>query len=118
MPVTTPLGRRARPTPTVSPAGGGTAPRLRHERVDHAPVRTDVAHPDDRYTVGDPYLERGPRHVGYLLVASVVTLPVLVPSGPGNTALADVGILALVVAVFVWLRHDGLTIALPPSPRS
>ena len=56
-------------------------------------------HQADRLPLENPYFAHGPRHVGYVLAASVVMLPLLVPSGPGNTALADVGILALVVVV-------------------
>ena len=70
-------------------------------------------HPADRLALDNPYFARGPRHVGYVLAASVVMLPLLVPSGPGNTALADVGILALVVVVFVWLRHEQVRVAVP-----
>ena len=74
-----------RPAPSVMPA-----------------ARAGTEHQADRLPLDNPYIADGPRHVGYVLAASVVMLPLLVPSGPGNTALADVGILALVVAVFVW----------------
>ena len=62
--------------------------------MDRAPVLPRIPAPFDRRTLDHPYFEQGPRSVGYLLVASLVLLPLLVPSGPGNTALADVGILA------------------------
>ncbi|WP_330476158.1 O-antigen ligase family protein [Terrabacter sp. C0L_2] len=82
-------------------------------RVDRAPVLTSVRPPYDLRTMDDPYFEAGPRRVGHLLVASLVVLSVLVPSGPGNTALADVGILAFVVSLFVWMRRKRLVVTLP-----
>lgn len=81
--------------------------------VDRAPVVTRIPPPFDRRTLEHPYFEPGPRRVGYLLVASFVFLPMLVPSGPGNTGLADVGIIAAVVAVFVWMRAERLVVTLP-----
>ena len=80
---------------------------------DHAPVLTRIRPPFDRRTMEHPYFEPGPRRVGIPVVAAFVLLPVLVPSGPGNTALADAGILAAVAAIFVWLRRQRLVVTLP-----
>ncbi|MFM6849324.1 MAG: O-antigen ligase family protein [Terrabacter sp.] len=44
---------------------------------------------------------------------AIAALPLLVPSGPANTAVADVGILFVVVAVFVWLKRDGAPVLVP-----
>ena len=82
-------------------------------RMTGVPRRRGAEHPADRLALDNPYLARGPRHVAYVLAVSVVMLPLLVPSGPGNTSLADVGILAFVVVVFVWLRHDRVRVAVP-----
>lgn len=71
------------------------------------------AHPADRYPLGDPYFSRGPRHVAYLLGVALAGLPLLVPSGPGNTAIADVGMVMAVVAVVVWLKREGVPVLVP-----
>ncbi|GAB3062799.1 hypothetical protein GCM10027053_26550 [Intrasporangium mesophilum] len=76
-------------------------------------MQPKAAHPDDQRPLDHPYFARGPRHVGYLLVAAVATLPLLIPSGPGNSALADVGILAFVASVFAWLWHERARVTLP-----
>lgn len=81
--------------------------------VDRAPLVTRIPPPFDRRTLEHPYFEPGPRHVGYLLVASFVLLPMLVPSGPGNTGLADLGIIAAVIGIFVWLRAQHLVVTMP-----
>ena len=71
------------------------------------------AHPGDRYALDDQYFSAPPRHVAHLLGAAVAGLPLLVPSGPANTALADVGILLVVVAVVVWLKREGAPVLVP-----
>ncbi len=71
------------------------------------------AHPSDRHPLDDPYFSSSPRHVAYLLGIAVAGLPLLVPSGPANTAIADVGILAVVVAVVVWLKREGVPVLVP-----
>ena len=81
--------------------------------VDRAPVITRIPPPFDRRTLDHPYFEPGPRRVGYALVAALVVLPILVPSGPGNTGLADAGIVVAVVAVFAWLRAQRLHVNMP-----
>lgn len=71
------------------------------------------AHPADHYPLDDPYFSRGPRHVAYLLGVALAGLPLLVPSGPGNTAIADVGMVMAVVAVVVWLKREGVPVLVP-----
>ena len=51
--------------------------------------------------------------MAYLLGVAVAGLPLLVPSGPANTALADVGILVVVVAVVVWLKREHASVVVP-----
>lgn len=107
----------ARPRPFMAPTTPGgrraTARRLHVRRTRRPPVGTGAQHQADRLPLEHPYFSRGPRHVGYVIAASVATLPLLVPSGPGNTALADVGILAFVVVAFVWLRHEQVRVTVP-----
>ncbi|MHA3836158.1 O-antigen ligase family protein [Terrabacter sp. AAH1] len=74
---------------------------------------TRGAHPADRYPLDDPYFSASPRHLAYLLGFAVVGLPLLVPSGPANTAAADVGILVVVVAVVVWLKREHASVVVP-----
>jgi len=111
-PPVTPASRAGRRPP---PARRGDAGRSRGDAgwMSGAPLRAGTEHPADRLPPDSPYFARGARHVGYVLAASMVMLPLLVPSGPGNTALADVGILAVVVVVFVWLRHEQVRVAVP-----
>jgi len=71
------------------------------------------AHPADRQPLDNPYFSATPRHVAYLLGVAVAGLPLLVPSGPANTALADVGILVVVVAVVVWLKREHASVVVP-----
>jgi O-antigen ligase len=40
-------------------------------------------------------------------------MPLLIPSGPGNTGLADVGILAVVITVAAWLRTKLVPVRVP-----
>jgi hypothetical protein len=40
-------------------------------------------------------------------------LPLLIPSGPGNTGLVDVGILGAVIGIFAWLRREQMRVMLP-----
>lgn len=84
----------------------------RRAASDDAPT-VRGAHPADRYSLDDPYFSTPPRHVAYLLGAAVTGLPLLVPSGPANTALADVGILAFVIGAFVWMKRDGTPVLVP-----
>jgi O-antigen ligase len=55
------------------------------------------------------------RHVGYLLVLAVWTLPLLTPAGPGNTGIADVTIGAAMVMTMIWLYRTGARVILPYS---
>ncbi|WP_207555940.1 O-antigen ligase family protein [Intrasporangium flavum] len=56
---------------------------------------------------------RGPRRVAVALTFAICALPLLIPSGPGNTGLADVGILAVVVTVAAWLRIKAVPVSVP-----
>jgi O-antigen ligase len=56
---------------------------------------------------------RGPRRVAVALVVAITAMPLLIPSGPGNTAIADVGILAVVVTVAAWLRIKAVPVSVP-----
>ncbi len=56
---------------------------------------------------------RGPRPVAFVLVFAICSMPLLVPSGPGNTGLADVGILAVIVTVGAWLRTKAIPVSMP-----
>ncbi len=107
--------RPASPLTSASRAGRRPPPVRRADAgsTSGVPLRAGAEHPADRLQLDDPYFARGPRHVAYVLAASIVMLPLLVPSGPGNTALADVGILALVVVVAVWLRHEHVPVGVP-----
>lgn len=53
------------------------------------------------------------RRVGYTLALAVWTLPLLIPSGPGNTALPDVTIGAAVVMTVLLLSRAGAKVSLP-----
>ena len=114
MTVTRDASAGAPPTAGSGAAPGHGAPgRAGVGRVDRAPLQSKAAHPADRLPLDDPYFDRAPRHVGYILVAALAALPLLVPSGPGNTAFADVGILAFVVAVLVWSWHERARLTFP-----
>jgi O-antigen ligase len=54
-----------------------------------------------------------PRNVLVTLALSVVGLPLLQPPGPGNTALADAGIIAFVVAAVTALRRQQARVHVP-----
>lgn len=64
---------------------------------------------------GPPLVPRPMRRVGYLLALAVWTLPFLIPSGPGNTALADVAIVVTLVMTTRWLVRSGVKAVLPYS---
>jgi O-antigen ligase len=44
---------------------------------------------------------------------TVALLPILVPAGPGNTAVADVGMAASIAIGLLWLTRERLPLALP-----
>lgn len=48
-----------------------------------------------------------------LVGVSVCLLPFLVPAGPGNSAVADVGICACIAVAALWLARTPLTVPLP-----
>lgn len=56
-----------------------------------------------------------PAQVGYALALAIATMPLLSPSGPGNTALADVTIAAAVLVTVLWLHRHGGVVSLPYS---
>ncbi|MGO4598865.1 O-antigen ligase family protein [Terrabacter sp. 2RAF25] len=88
-------------TEGLRPVTGGAAPAPRG------------AHPADGYPLDASYFSRAPRHIAYLLGVALAGLPLLVPSGPGNTAVADVGMVVVVVGVVVWLKRDGVPVLVP-----
>ena len=49
--------------------------------------------------------ERRPRAVAVTLAIAIATMPILVPSGPGNTAPADVTIATACLVTLFWLGH-------------
>ena len=85
----------------------------RHPGSPAAALTEHGAHPADRLPLDDAYFARAPRHIAYLLGVAIIGLPLLVPGGPGNTAIADVGMLVVVAAVIVWLKREGTPVAVP-----
>jgi O-antigen ligase len=55
------------------------------------------------------------RRVGYLLALALWTVPILTPAGPGNTAIADVTMVAALVMTMLWLYRTGAKAILPYS---
>ncbi|MEV6269064.1 O-antigen ligase family protein [Kribbella sp. NPDC051936] len=62
--------------------------------------------------VGSPGTPRGDALVAMMGLTTCL-LPFLVPAGPGNTALADAGILLCVVLSMLWAGREQLPIKLP-----
>lgn len=62
-----------------------------------------------------PAVRRGRmvRRVGRAVALATMTMPVLIPPGPGNTAAADVTIAVAVITTFAWLRSERLPVRLP-----
>ncbi|HET9828704.1 MAG TPA: O-antigen ligase family protein [Nocardioidaceae bacterium] len=60
-----------------------------------------------------------PRHVHrdealpVMVGATVALLPILVPAGPGNTAIADAGIAGCLLVAVLWVSREHLPIAFP-----
>lgn len=54
-----------------------------------------------------------PRGVRVAMAAAITFIPLLRPAGPGNTGLTDVGIVAAVIAVGIWLRRTRRAVQLP-----
>jgi O-antigen ligase len=100
--------------PTTSPAV------LRHEglaRHSHSIGRRPA---ESQTPIGAPAaatvpLPRGPRRVGYLIALAVWTMPLLSPSGPGNTGLADVTMGAALIMTITWLYRSGGKVVVPYS---
>lgn len=69
-------------------------------------------------SAGDPHVRpapppRGLPVVGFLIALAIWTLPLLTPSGPGNTGPADVTMVVALVVTTMWLYRHGGTLALP-----
>lgn len=56
---------------------------------------------------------RATRQLGYVLAAAVATMPILTPSGPGNTAFADLAMGAAMVMTTLWLRRRHSRVGVP-----
>lgn len=56
---------------------------------------------------------RSERAVGRALALAVVTVPLLIPHGPGNTSPADLTITVAVVVTMLWLRRNHQRVSLP-----
>jgi O-antigen ligase len=73
--------------------------------------RTSVGAP----LIGAAPVPRGLRTVGYLTALALWTVPILIPSGPGNTALPDLFMATALVMTTLWLYRYGAKVALPYS---
>lgn len=51
-----------------------------------------------------------------LVGATIALLPLLIPAGPGNTSVADVGIVGSVLVAALWMSRDRLPVSLPYLP--
>ena len=74
-----------------------------------------VKGPVDGPLADGPLVPRRMRRVGYLLALALWTVPLLTPAGPGNTALADVSMLAALVMTMLWLYRTDAKVVLPYS---
>jgi hypothetical protein len=54
-----------------------------------------------------------PRSVRVTMAVAITFIPLLRPAGPGNTGLTDVGIIAAVLAVGIWMRRTRRAVQLP-----
>jgi O-antigen ligase len=71
--------------------------------------------PVDGPLADGPLVPRRMRRVGYLLALALWTVPLLTPAGPGNTALADVSMVAALVMTMLWLYRTDAKVVLPYS---
>jgi O-antigen ligase len=71
--------------------------------------------PVDSSLVDGALVPQPVRRVGYLLALALWTVPLLTPAGPGNTALADVTMVAALVMTMLWLYHSNAKVVLPYS---
>ena len=80
-----------------------------------SPAPTDsVAPPPGPGLAGrDLPARKGEDVLAALVGGTVCLLPFLTPAGPGNTALADVGIAACIVVALLWATREQLPIKLP-----
>lgn len=82
----------------------------RRQRAAPATVGPSSA-PEDTSREG-----RAPSHsraVAVVLAAAIATMPILVPSGPGNTAGADLPIAAACLFTFIWLYRVRARVQVP-----
>lgn len=63
--------------------------------------------------VGSTALARRRDALPVLVGVTVALLPLLVPAGPGNTALADVGIVGCILVAALWVSRERLAVAVP-----
>lgn len=69
--------------------------------------------PDRMPSAAVPAVSRRWRPEAAALVVAMSALPALVPAGPGNTGIADVGMAVAVITVVVWLRKTSSPVRLP-----
>ncbi len=67
----------------------------------------------DSPLVPPPGTGHQPRYVRVTLAVAIWTMPILVPSGPGNTAAADLTIAAACVVILLWLRRERCRLVVP-----
>ena len=94
----------------VPPQGAPTR-RTRSRRRGRYTSRTSARAP---LIAADP-VPRGLRTVGYLTAVALWTVPILTPSGPGNTALPDAFMAVAMVMTILWLYRYSGTVILPYS---
>lgn len=80
-------------------------------RTEPVPARTEPD-PAARRPAGRRPAGR-PTAVGIALAAAIAAMPILVPSGPGNTAPADAAIGAACLVTVLWLRRTGARVRVP-----
>ncbi len=66
--------------------------------------------------LGPPTVARRGDALPAMVGMTVALLPFLVPAGPGNTALADVGIVGCILVAALWVSRERLPVALPYLP--
>jgi O-antigen ligase len=60
-----------------------------------------------------PRARRGDEALPILVGATVALLPILVPAGPGNTAIADVTMLVSIVLAVLWASRERIPVTFP-----
>jgi hypothetical protein len=64
-------------------------------------------------TAARPAVNRRTDALPVMVGVTVALLPILVPAGPGNTAVADVGMAACILLGALWVSQNGLPISFP-----